>query len=103
MDKLSANLPGVHGLKSLSSTGRRSIPPSSKSAYLDLYMRKNEKDRLEKARKQLEKNKNQIDDKLAVINKGMAELLKIATADDAGIGNQGEDRSKSRRHMVLEY
>ena len=101
MEKIAANLSGIHDLKSLNSTGRRSIPPSSKSAFLDLYMRQNERDRLEKEKIRLQKRKKQVNKNLTVINQGMAKLLKIATT---GSKNKvGDAYSKSGKHTVLEY
>ena len=104
MEKIAANLSGIHDLKSLNSTGRRSIPPSSKSAFLDLYMRQNERDRLEKEKIRLQKRKKQVNKNLTVINQGMAKLLKIATKGSKRLGKIGEEAySKSGNHTVLEY
>ena len=103
MEKIAANLSGVHNLKSLSSTGRRSIPPSSKSAFLDLYMRQNERDRLEKEKTRLQKRREQINQNLTTTSKSMARLLKIATAGNNKLSKMGEAHSKSGNHTVLEY
>lgn len=103
MEKIAANLSGVHNLRSLSSTGIRSIPPSPKSAFLDLYMRQNERDRLTKEKIRLQKRRKQINKNLTVINQGMAGLLKIATAGSKRLGKIGEAYSKSGGHTVLEY
>ncbi|GEM_PF-3006045 len=103
MEKIAANLSGIHDLKSLGSTGRRSIPPSSKSAFLDLYMRQNERDRLMKEKIGLQKRRKQIDQNLAVINKRMTRLLKIATTGSKGLDKAGEAYSKSGGHTVLGY
>ena len=103
MEKIAANLSGIHDLKSVGSTGLRSIPPSSKSAFLDLYMRQNERDRLEKENLRLQKRGKQINKNLTVINTGMAKLLKIATAGSKGLSKIGEVYSKSGKHTVLEF
>ena len=103
MEKIAATLSGIHDLKSLSSTGRRSIPPSQKSAFLDLYMRQNERDRLVKEKIRLRKKGDQINKKLTVVNTGMAKLLKIATAGSKGSSKIVEAFSKSGNHTVLEY
>ncbi|MDP2648065.1 MAG: hypothetical protein Q8P35_02390 [Candidatus Yanofskybacteria bacterium] len=100
MEKIAANLAGIHNVKSLNSTGRRSIPPSAKSAFLDLYMRQNERDRIEKEKIRLQKRKEQIDQNLTAINEGMAKLLKIAVAGNKQVG---EVDSKSGNHTVLGY
>lgn len=103
MEKIAANLSGVHDLKSVGSTGLRSIPPSSKSAFLDLYMRQNERDRLEKEKIRLQKRGKQINKNLTVINTGMAKLLKIATAGSQGLSKIEETYSKSGKHTILEF
>ena len=103
MEKIAANLSGIHDLKSVGSTGRRSIPPSPKSAFLDLYMRQNERDRLEKEKIRLQKRRKQINQNLTVINKRMARLLKIATSGSKRLSKMGEAYSKSGGHTVLEY
>ena len=103
MEKIAANLSGIHDLKSVGSSGLRSIPPSSKSAFLDLYMRQNERDRLEKENLRLQKRGKQINKNLTVINIGMAKLLKIATAGSKGLGKIEEAYSKSGKHTVLEF
>lgn len=104
MEKIAANLPGVHNLRSLSSTGRRSIPPSTKSAFLDLYMRQNERDRLTKEKTRFQKRKEQVNQNLTVINKRMTKLLKIATKGSKRLSKIGEEAySKSGKHTVLEY
>jgi hypothetical protein len=103
MEKIAANLPGVHNLRSLSSTGRRSIPPSAKSAFLDLYMRQNERDRLTKEKTRLQKRREQINKNLTVINQGMAKLLKIATTGGKRSSEIAGNDSKSGSHIILGY
>ncbi len=103
MEKIAANLSGVHNLRSLSSTGRRSIPPSAKSAFLDLYMRQNERDRLTKEKTRLQKRKEQINKNLTVINQGMAKLLKIATSSDKQLSQKEGVYAKSDKHTILGY
>ena len=103
MEKIAATLSGIHELKSLNSIGRRSIPPSAKSAFLDLYMRQNERDRLMKEKIRLRKTGAQVNKKLTAINHGMAKLLKIATAGSKGSSKIVEAFSKSGNHTVLEF
>lgn len=103
MEKIAANLPGIHNLKSVGSTGLRSIPSSSKSAFLDLYMRQNERDRLVKEKIRLQKRKEQINQNLTVINQRMAGLLKIATVGDKQLSKKEGGYSKSDKHTVLGY
>ncbi len=103
MEKIAVNLSGIHDLKSVGSTGIRSIPPSSKSAFLDLYMRQNEKDRLQKEKERLQKRGKQISQNLTTIKTRMAKLLKIAIKGDERLTKTGEVYSKSGNHTVLEY
>jgi hypothetical protein len=48
---------GVHNIRSMQSTGQRSIPKNQNSTYLDLYMLNKEKDRLLKEDERLSKRK----------------------------------------------
>lgn len=48
-------LPGLKNIKSIHSVGARSIPKVQRSSYLELYILKREKDRLEKEMFILEK------------------------------------------------
>ena len=43
-----SEISGLQSIKSMHSGGKRSIPRAQSSAYLDLYMLRKEKDRLEK-------------------------------------------------------
>ena len=49
---------GIRDVKSIQSTGTRSIPKVQRSSYLELYMLKREKDRLEKEIYGLDKRRN---------------------------------------------
>jgi len=49
---------GVREIRSMHSAGARSIPKVQRSAYLDLYMHRREKDRLEKEIFVLDKRRN---------------------------------------------
>jgi len=102
MEKISANLPGIHDTRTLSSTGRRSIPPSEKSAFLDLFMRQSEKDRLAKEKIRLRKKTKQVNQNLTMVNKRMTNLLKIATKGSKRLGKMAEERTHSKS-TVLEY
>ena len=106
--KTSAGLSGIHRLKTLSSIGKGSLPPSVKSAFLDLYMRQSakdrllqEKNRLVKEKKRLQEKEKQINQNLAEINKRMDELFKLATKTSKGLSKIAE--AKSKNHTVLEY
>lgn len=76
--KLSTDLPGLYEINTLQSVGLRSIPPTAKSAFLELYFRQNMKERLLKEEKRLQRRKNQTDKKLAMTNKSIARLFSTA-------------------------
>ena len=107
--KISANLPGIHRLKTLSSIGKGSLPPSKKSSFLNLYMRQSAKDRLlqEKNRlaeekKRLQEKEKQINQNLTEINKRMTELFKLTTKTSKNLSGIDKEH-KSKNHTILEY
>ena len=67
-------MPGVRDIKSVHSVGARSIPKVQRSSYLDLYMLRREKDRLEKEIFVLDKRKNAANRQLSSINRRIEEL-----------------------------
>jgi predicted nucleic acid-binding Zn-ribbon protein len=71
-----SEISGLRSIKSMHSSGKRSIPRVQSSAYLDLYMLRKEKDRLEKEIYILDKRKKDILKKLDDINKEMDKLQK---------------------------
>ena len=116
MKKTSVDLPGMRRLKTLGSIGGSSIPPTPKSAFLDLFMRQSakdrllqEEDRLAKEKTRLQERKRCIDQNLAEINKRMAELLKLATKASKNLGEfvkenkSGSEKTKSKKHTIISY
>ncbi len=71
-----SDISGLRNVRSMRSTGKRSIPRVQSSAYLDLYMLRKEKDRLEKEVYILDKRKNGIQKRLDEINTEMEKLEK---------------------------
>ncbi len=65
---------GIKEVKSMHSVGARSIPKAQRSAYLDLYMHRREKDRLEKEIFVLDKRRNTAQRLLDSINKRIERL-----------------------------
>lgn len=65
---------GIKEVKSMHSVGARSIPKAQRSAYLDLYMHRREKDRLEKEIFVLDKRRNTAQRLLDSINKRIEKL-----------------------------
>lgn len=102
------DISGIHKLKTLSSSGKRSLPTSQKTAFLELYMRQSVKDRLlmeekrlQGERKRLQEKRKQINQNLAEVNKRMFELFKLAAKTSKGLNKIAE--AKPKNHTVLEY
>lgn len=71
-------LSGLREIRSMHSSKKRSIPRVQSSAYLDLYMLRKEKDRLEKEVFILEKRKKSLQKRLDEID---AEMKKLEEAE----------------------
>lgn len=69
-------IPSIRDIKSIHSTGTWSIPKVQRSSYLELYMLKREKDRLEKELFALDKRRNTANRQLSSINKGIEKIQK---------------------------
>lgn len=67
---------GPRDIKSIHSIGARSIPKVQRSSYLELYMLKREKDRLEKETYALDKRISAAKRQLDSINKRIEKLQK---------------------------
>jgi peptidoglycan hydrolase CwlO-like protein len=67
---------GVREIKSIHSVGARSIPKVQRSSYLELYMLRREKDRLEKEIFALDKRRDTANRQLNSINKRIEKLQK---------------------------
>ena len=65
---------GSKEIKSMHSVGARSIPKAQRSAYLELYMHRREKDRLEKEIFVLDKRRNTAKRLLGSIDKRIEKL-----------------------------
>ncbi|MFA4844528.1 MAG: hypothetical protein WC632_06245 [Candidatus Margulisiibacteriota bacterium] len=87
------NIAGLHGLRTLHSTGRRSIPRGNQdSTFLDLYMLGKERERLEKESSIVERRKTIIQRRLADIEK---ESRKLQAAEAGQLTAGGRARRKS--------
>ena len=69
-------MPGLSEIKSIHSVGARSIPKVQRSHYLDLYMLKREKDRLDKEIFALDKRRNAAKRQLDSIEKRLGGMQK---------------------------
>ena len=103
MAKIASTLKGLHGINSLENTGQRSIPPTPKSAFLDLFILQNNKERLTQERNILKMRRKQIDKRLSYINKGMVKMLKLALKSDAARDGGVEGGKKFKKSLVLQY
>lgn len=69
-------LSGLRDIRTMHSSRKRSIPRVQSSAYLDLYMLRKEKDRLEKEAYIIDKRKMNIQKRINEINAEMDKLEK---------------------------
>ncbi|MFA4880503.1 MAG: hypothetical protein WC650_02670 [Candidatus Doudnabacteria bacterium] len=74
------NISGLHDLRTYTGAVRKSGKPAlPTTAILDLYMRRNERDRLEKELKGLRRRRVQLQRRLRDVEKEMTKLLEKAT------------------------
>ncbi len=85
---------GLREIRSLHSTGKRSIPRVQSSAYLDLYMLGKERERLEKEAALLEKRGLAIRKRLQDIQRQAERLEKSASQTEV---RAGEDERRGKR------
>ena len=89
-----SDISGLRNMRSMHSTGQRSIPRVASNAYLDLYMLRKENERLEKEEAILEKRKAVIQKRLEDIKKEMELLEKL--------DQQGKERQDKNREVEKE-
>jgi len=99
-----SEISGLRSIKSMHSASKRSIPRVQSSAYLDLYMLRKEKDRLEKEIYILDKRKKDTQKKLDDINGEMDKLQKRETETKKTISEEVKKASgKDWKTMSLKY
>ena len=99
-----SEISGLRSIKSMHSSSKRSIPRVQSSAYLDLYMLRKEKDRLEKEIYILDKKKGESQKKLDDVNKQMDKLLKTEPERKEKLSQEVEKPSgKDWKTMTLKY
>jgi hypothetical protein len=84
----------LRDIRSLRSTGKRSIPRVQSSAYLDLYILEKEKERLEKEATLLERRSRAILKRLGDIQRQAESLGKSASLTD---NHRGEEKREGKR------
>ncbi|MFC1613093.1 hypothetical protein ACFL23_02055 [Patescibacteria group bacterium] len=100
---------GFHDLRTYTGTVRKTGKPDlPTTAILDLYMRRNEKDRLEKELQRLRKRKRQLQSRLEEVNKEMIKLSFKATKAAEEICGKvvkeiGDNAPQKRKKLLLEY
>lgn len=99
-----SEISGLRSIKSMHSSSKRSIPRVQSSAYLDLYMLRKEKDRLEKEIYILDKRKKDIQKKLDDVNGQMDKLQKAEAGRKESVAKKFEKPSeKEWKTMSLKY
>jgi predicted nucleic acid-binding Zn-ribbon protein len=99
-----SEISGLRSTKSMHSTGKRSIPRVQSSAYLDLYMLRKEKDRLEKEVYILDKRKKDIQKRINEVNKEMDKLEKAEAERKKKVSQEVKKPSeKGWKTMPLRY
>ncbi|MFH1519620.1 MAG: hypothetical protein ABIE75_03510 [Candidatus Omnitrophota bacterium] len=93
---------GVREIKSIHSINARSIPKAQRSAYLELYMFRREKDRLEKEIFVLDKRRNTAKRLLGSINKRI-EKLQTETHEKQKIKTHRNVPTKPLKTMSIQY
>lgn len=73
MPRSVCDIRGLENTRSMHTTGKRSIPRTAGSTYLDMYMLEKEKERLEKENAVIEKRKAVIQKRLDEVNKELKE------------------------------
>lgn len=89
------SLKGIHGVRSMQSRKKRSIPRVQSSTYLDLYMLNNEKERLLKEDKRLSMRKEDIQRRLEEIEHQTNKLQETEATSKAS-----KDTISSRRALA---
>jgi len=104
MVRSATELSGLREIRTMHSSKKRSIPRVKSSAYLDLYMLRKEKDRLEKEVCNLDKRRKSIQKRLDEINAEMDKPQKAEAKRQEGNHESVEKPSgKDWKTMALNY
>lgn len=85
------------------SIGRGSRPATPRSAYVQLYMHQNERERLLKERGCIRTREKYIKKRLTVLNRDMGQLLKIATKGMKKGNPENPGNPGGNKGFVLNY
>jgi hypothetical protein len=95
-------MPGLKDIKSIHSIGARSIPKVQRSSYLELYILRREKDRLEKEVFALDKRKTDADRQLNSIVKRIEKLPK-ETHEEQKVKTYRGISARPLKTMAIKY
>ncbi len=95
-------MPGLKDIKSIHSIGARSIPKVQRSSYLELYILRREKDRLEKEVFALDKRKTDADRQLNSIVKRIEKLPK-ETHEEQKVKTYKQIYARPLKPMAINY
>jgi hypothetical protein len=95
-------LKGLHGVKTPSSSKKRSISRVQSSAYLELYMMEKERERLVKESKRLEIRHNQVKGRLKEIDE-YREDVQRSTVKKAPVPVEEEAPPKVWKKVSMKY
>jgi len=102
-------LKGIHGLRTMHSTKKRSIPRIQSSTYLDLYMLNKEKERLLKEDERLCMRKDKIKKRLEEIDREVNKLQEAGSKASTNSSSSGRtftqknEVKKEWKKMSLNY
>ena len=106
------DISGLHDLRTYTGAVRKSGKPElPTTAILDLYLRRNERDRLVRELNRLRRRRRQLRKRLREVEKEMTKLLEKATKTAVeirgtaakGRGGNPEVSSRKRKRLVLGY
>ncbi len=102
---MKAQIRSLQAIRSMQSTGQRSIPKVQRSTYLDLYMSTKEKERLEKEISNSDRRKQDLQMKLDNVKSRMDELQKPEAARKERASQEPEEQSsvKDWKTMAVTY
>jgi chromosome segregation ATPase len=98
---MKAQIRSLQAIRSMRSTGQRSIPKVQRSTYLDLYMSTKEKERLEKEISNLDRRKQDLQMKLDNVKSRMDELQKPEAARKERASQESEEHSLAKEWKTM--
>lgn len=94
---------GARAIKSPRSVGVRSVPKAQRSTYLELYMLRNEKDRVEKEISVLDKRRNAAKRQLDSVCSRIAKLQREAQYTKQQSPTRNETTARPLSTMPINY